>query len=177
MWFTSDGIFVCEINAVVEREAGVTREDLHVAANLDELPGRPAKIMCVARSPEKQAAFEHLKHALAGRLMAVRSHARLLELGSSEAGKASAAAIIANMLGIEPHNTVAAGDGENDIEMLRQAGCAITVANAVPAIRDFADFVGSSCDDGGLAEGIDWIIDREKRGNPIARPFKEEADA
>ena len=85
--------------------------------------------------------------------------------------------MIANMLGVERRNTVAAGDGENDIEMLRQAGCAITVANAVPGIRDFADFVGRSCDDGGLAEGIDWIIDREKRGNPIARPFEEEADA
>jgi hypothetical protein len=163
------------MTAVVGREAGITRESLHVVATPEYLPGNPAKIMCVALDPERQAAFTHLKRALAGRLTAVQSHARLLELGPLGADKADAAALIANTLGIERHNIVAAGDGENDIEMLRRAGCAITVANAVPAIHEFAHFIGSSCDDGGLADGIGWLLNRKL--SLIARPFEETADA
>lgn len=44
-------------------------------------------------------------------------------------------------LGISHHNTVAVGDAENDLSMLRLAEVGVAVANAVQAVRDAADQV------------------------------------
>jgi Cof subfamily protein (haloacid dehalogenase superfamily) len=162
MWYAADGIHVLDKTAVVEREAGITGEALRVAANAEALPGSPNKIMCVAWTAEGQEAFGKIRDGFAGRMAMTRSHARLLELGPA-GSKAVAARRVAAALGFDLGVTAAAGDAESDSEMLAQAGFALTVANAIDDIRRFADFVGRSCDDGGIADGVDWLMTRNER--------------
>jgi len=42
---------------------------------------------------------------------------------------------------LSPHNVVGIGDAENDHAFLRACGCNAAVANALPAVKDTADFV------------------------------------
>jgi hydroxymethylpyrimidine pyrophosphatase-like HAD family hydrolase len=44
-------------------------------------------------------------------------------------------------LGLSPHNTIAVGDAENDLSLLRVAEVGAAVANAGPSIADHADLV------------------------------------
>lgn len=60
-------------------------------------------------------------------------------------------------LGIPPERTAAAGDGENDVPMLRVAGHAIAVANAVDELKAIADVVTRSPGGHGIAE---WLEER-----------------
>src|SRR5512146_3003505 len=55
-------------------------------------------------------------------------------------------------LGLSPHNTIAAGDAENDLALLHAAEVGAAVANAVPSLAAQADLRLGSRDGTGVAE-------------------------
>ena len=57
-------------------------------------------------------------------------------------------------LGILPSDTIAFGDAENDIPMLRAAGIGVAMANAAPAVKAAADYVTLSNNDDGIAAAL-----------------------
>jgi Cof subfamily protein (haloacid dehalogenase superfamily) len=48
---------------------------------------------------------------------------------------------VMEMLGIEKEKTAAVGDGENDLPMLRTAGCAVAMRNAMESLKSEADYI------------------------------------
>ncbi len=54
------------------------------------------------------------------------------------------------------------GDYDNDLEMLRGADVAVCPENAVPAVKEIADYEVCHCKDGALANMIDLIEARQK---------------
>jgi hydroxymethylpyrimidine pyrophosphatase-like HAD family hydrolase len=65
---------------------------------------------------------------------------------------------LAEQRGYSRDEVIAIGDGLNDVEMVQWAGLGVAVANAVPELRDIADFVTTSCDEEGVAQVIDRFI-------------------
>ncbi len=72
--------------------------------------------------------------------------------------KASGLVVGLNQLGICPHQTVAVGDAENDCALLRLSGCGVAVANALPMLKERADFVTKGDRGAGVVELIDRLI-------------------
>ena len=61
--------------------------------------------------------------------------------------------------GIRLEDTLAFGDGGNDIPMLRHAGIGIAMGNAADHVKAAADYVTTSVDEDGVAEGIQqWLM-------------------
>jgi hydroxymethylpyrimidine pyrophosphatase-like HAD family hydrolase len=58
--------------------------------------------------------------------------------------------------------SLAVGDDWNDIEMLRQAGLGVAVANAHPAVLAIADDVVPSVAEGGVAVAFDRYVLRPR---------------
>ena len=54
-------------------------------------------------------------------------------------------------LGISVRETMAFGDGHNDIEMLRFAGIGVAMGNASDEVKGAADYVTDSVDEDGIA--------------------------
>ena len=73
-------------------------------------------------------------------------------------------------LGLSEHNVVAVGDAENDHAFMQSAGFSVAVANALPAVKEEADFVTASSRGAGVVELIDLVL--EKDADAFA-PFKE----
>ena len=46
-----------------------------------------------------------------------------------------------SLIGLSTRYTIGVGDAENDHAFLRICGCGIAVANALPALKERADFV------------------------------------
>jgi len=159
MWFAAGAIHALAYDPVVAREAGVTGEPVEIAGTLAGLPGEPGKIMCVAADPAERAHFETVRTRFGARLSISSSHRRFLEIGPQGVSKRAAAEVVAARLGIDPRECAAAGDAENDLEMLTWAGVAVTVENAVPQARGLAGFVAASCDEGGLADAVAWLLE------------------
>lgn len=61
-------------------------------------------------------------------------------------------------LGLSPHNTVAVGDAENDHAFLSRCECAVAVANALPMLKERADFVTRGSHGAGVVELIDMLV-------------------
>ena len=62
---------------------------------------------------------------------------------------------------ISPHNVVALGDAENDHALLKLAECAVAVANALPTLKERADFVTEGEDGRGVIELIDELVNED----------------
>lgn len=61
-------------------------------------------------------------------------------------------------LGLSPHNTVGVGDAENDHAFLDLCKCSVAVANALPIVKERADFVTNGNRGAGVTELIDKLI-------------------
>ena len=56
--------------------------------------------------------------------------------------------------GIRPDETIAFGDGGNDIAMLRHAGIGVAMDNAEDDVKQAADYVTASVDDDGVRKAL-----------------------
>jgi HAD superfamily hydrolase (TIGR01484 family) len=82
--------------------------------------------------------------------------------------KASGLRAALGELGLSPHNVVGVGDGENDHAFLNLCECEVAVDNALPMLKDKADFVTRGDHGAGVRELIEELVatdlaDREER--------------
>eukprot|EP00475_Leptophrys_vorax_P027390 TRINITY_DN39075_c0_g1_i1.p1 TRINITY_DN39075_c0_g1~~TRINITY_DN39075_c0_g1_i1.p1 ORF type:complete len:386 (-),score=22.76 TRINITY_DN39075_c0_g1_i1:219-1376(-) len=96
-----------------------------------------------------------LDAALNGRGSLVSSVPGMLEVLPPGASKAVGLSSVLEMLDIHPQQVLAAGDGENDIEMLQMAGLGVAMGNAGPSVKAVADYVSAENDQDGLAAAVE----------------------
>jgi Cof subfamily protein (haloacid dehalogenase superfamily) len=82
----------------------------------------------------------------------------MLEVLPPNASKGAALKMLLRDLRISPENVLAAGDAENDIEMIQLAGVGIAMGQAVQKVKDAADQVVASNDEDGFAEAIERFV-------------------
>ena len=89
----------------------------------------------------------------------VDSEETSLELSAPGISKGRGLTELCAHLGITPEETIAVGDGNNDIEIMKTAGLAIAMGNAIDAVKACADVVVSDCDHDGCARAIyDYLL-------------------
>ncbi|EZH67095.1 hypothetical protein DH09_03935 [Bacillaceae bacterium JMAK1] len=84
----------------------------------------------------------------------VRWHDLSLDLIPSGGSKAVGIKKVADLLHIDMKDTIAFGDGLNDIEMLQAAGTGVAMGNGKDVVKSVADFTTTHVDDEGIYEGL-----------------------
>jgi len=83
-----------------------------------------------------------------------------LEVKSPGDSKGNGLKFIRNYFGVDKDEVLAIGDYINDFELLKEAGVAVAVENAVDELKNKADFVTEkSNNEGAVAEVIDLILE------------------
>ena len=77
-----------------------------------------------------------------------------LEFTRSGVDKGQGLIHLANHLGIPIEQTMAVGDSENDLEILKAAGTSVAMSNAIDEIKACADLVTLSNEEDGVAHAI-----------------------
>lgn len=77
-----------------------------------------------------------------------------IEFNAPGADKGTALRELCRRLGIAPEETIAFGDGTNDISMLRAAGIGVAMANAPDEVKAAADYVTDTNNNAGVAQAI-----------------------
>lgn len=75
-----------------------------------------------------------------------------LEINAADATKGDALLALCRELDLNPAETIAFGDGTNDLTMLRQAGIGVAMANGAPEVLAAADLTAPSNQEDGVAQ-------------------------
>ena len=60
----------------------------------------------------------------------------------------------------EREEIMAFGDGNNDLKMLKEVGTGVAMENAIPSLKEAADYVTLSNDEEGVAKFIEkYVLD------------------
>lgn len=79
--------------------------------------------------------------------------------------KATALQILVDYIGVELTDVIAFGDDWNDLGMLKLAGAAVAVSNAIDEVKAIADDVTDSHDDDGVAVWLEKTILKKEQGS------------
>jgi len=77
-----------------------------------------------------------------------------VDIVSASGGKVAGIKEYLKQTGIRREETMAFGDGENDMGMLEFVGIGVAMGNAEPCVKEIADHVTSSVDEGGILNAL-----------------------
>ena len=88
----------------------------------------------------------------------VRSQSYYLDVTARGANKGQGITALAAAFGLRLDQVAVLGDNANDVSMFRRAGLSIAMGQAAPEVQAEADFVSTSNEHGGVADGIERFI-------------------
>jgi HAD superfamily hydrolase (TIGR01484 family) len=104
-----------------------------------EVPVSVGRCIVATWEPHQNAVLEVIRElGLELQIIFNKGAVMVLPAGVSKASGLEAAL---GLLKLSPHNVAGIGDAENDHSFLRYCGCAVAVANALPLLKESADFV------------------------------------
>ena len=115
----------------------------------------PTKLVVVASPEDLDALRPRLVARFGGRLFIAKSLPHFLEFASPRVSKGTGLAFVAEHLGFTAAETLAFGDGENDLELIEWAGYGVSVENGEELLKARADWV---CP-GPAEEGVAAVIE------------------
>ncbi|HLY31883.1 MAG TPA: Cof-type HAD-IIB family hydrolase [Ktedonobacterales bacterium] len=169
-WYTADTIYTDAPTGPLDAILRAYHEPpiRHVAA-LDpqrvQLP--PAVKLLVTGSHERLARLRAaLAPELAETLEVIGTTPDFLECMSRSVSKGAALRRLMEQLSVARDDTLAIGDGENDISLIEAAGMGIAMGNAVPALTQRARLLTASNDNDGVALALERFIAENQRIGP-----------
>jgi Cof subfamily protein (haloacid dehalogenase superfamily) len=157
--YVDDELYVARETPESDAYAGFQHLVVHAVGELlDWLPKAPTKLVVVGDPHELDGLEVEMKARFGGRLYISKSLPHFLEFASPAVTKGAGLAFAAERLGFSRKQTVAFGDGENDVELLDWAGYGVAVANAHRRVLAIADFVCPSVDEEGVAQVIEAYL-------------------
>jgi Cof subfamily protein (haloacid dehalogenase superfamily) len=157
--YVDDELYVSAITPESQRYADFQQIEVHPVGELQRwLTVAPTKLVCIGDPDELGRLGGELRERFAGRLWISKSLPYFLEFAAEGVSKASGLAFLAERLGFEAAETIAFGDGENDVELLEWAGYAIAVANAHERVKELADWVCPPVGEEGVASVIEALL-------------------
>ncbi|MFR9620701.1 MAG: Cof-type HAD-IIB family hydrolase [Rikenellaceae bacterium] len=131
----------CRVESFVEAVDFVANKCLAV--------GDPQRLI-----PLQERVMERFSHCM----NAFRSEPYFLELVPKGIDKALSLGRLIEYLGVDRSETVAVGDGFNDLSMIEFAGLGVAMANAQPEVKAVADYITLSNEEDGVAALVEKFI-------------------
>jgi Cof subfamily protein (haloacid dehalogenase superfamily) len=159
--YVDDELYVARVTPEAEQYASFQNIELHVVGPLLEwLEREPTKLVVVGDPHELDALGVKMRAHFGDRLFIAKSLPIFLEFAHPAVSKGTGLQFLADRIGITPAQTVAFGDGENDLELLEWAGYAVAVENANPALKERANLIAPSVGEEGVAQVIEAFLNR-----------------
>jgi Cof subfamily protein (haloacid dehalogenase superfamily) len=132
---------------------------INVVADLDAaMRSTTPKLVIVAKREVLEALLPEVRRLWKGTLNAATSMPTYLEFTSIESDKANALAFLCKRMGITQEQSVAVGDGRNDVSMIAWAGLGIAVEGSEPEVIAAADRTIPRPGHGGIQQLSDLLI-------------------
>ena len=152
--------YFCRENDTMQSFRAVTNLP-NLTCDYREINEPIAKFIFGSEKNEEILAVEKVlrSHKRADEFDFIRSERALFEILPKGINKGVVIEKLAEYLGIDKKRTIAIGDYNNDVAMLRKAGVGIAVANACPEALEAADIITVSNEEHAIARVISDIED------------------
>lgn len=159
--YTDDTVYIYNINK---------GEEEFLWHRMDYIPIRKEEIEMLADKPLAKILFQNTDiryleklardlEPITGDTFVSYSSNRYLEFNQQGVNKGQGLLCLAKILGVDPRDTIAIGDNNNDLTMIQAAGLGCCVSNATDMVKKKSDYVSEAdCDEGGVAEIIEKFV-------------------
>ncbi|MBR3278514.1 MAG: HAD family phosphatase [Lachnospiraceae bacterium] len=159
--YTDDTVYIYNINE---------GEEKFLWHRMDYIPIRKEEIQMLADKPLAKILFQNTDvkylekiakdlEPITGDTFVSYSSNRYLEFNQQGVNKGQGLLSLAEILGVDPKDTIAIGDNDNDLTMIQAAGLGCCVSNATEAVKKNSDYIAEAdCDEGGVAEIIEKFV-------------------
>lgn len=151
------------INTYASGENALIRMPLQVTDLADMDPNEHyVKFMFIGEEDEVNAWRDALPQRIKDTYYIVKSTPNFLEFMHKDATKGNGLLALAKALDIDPSETMALGDQQNDVTMIKAAGLGVAMGNAVAEVRENADVITTTQNQDGVGLAVEkWVLGRE----------------
>ncbi len=118
----------------------------------------PTKLVIVDHPDDVPGWLEEAQQVFSGRLFVTRSLPHYVEIGGLEGTKSTALKFLCGHWDVDSARAIAFGDADNDVDMLRFAGCGVAVGPMTDKVREAADEVVPNVDEDGVALYVEKLL-------------------
>ncbi len=139
-----------EVDSIFRGEIAV--ENLNQAKPLEEVLGQRILQLTPFFSEDYECRMmQRIPSCISGRW-----HPAFTDITVKGADKGEGIRTLASYLGIELRQTIAFGDGGNDVSMIKVAGFGVAMGNALESLKAVADYTTDSVDDDGILHALQY---------------------
>lgn len=161
--YVDDELYGTEDNERIRNYSKQSNIPYRIEPDFNKLIEHPMNKLLIIDEPERldEVALELLS-LIGDRTHITKSKAHYLEIMHKEGTKGHALRYLAGHIGCTMDETIAIGDAWNDREMIMAAGLGVAMGNAVPALKELADYVTLSNNEDGVKHVIEkFVLNRE----------------
>ena len=157
--YHGDRVFVSKVTPWVKAYSERNRGGLKVVSDLKEMASKkPTRIVAVGEDSAVESLTAQLKEQFESELHVTRSLPHFCEILHPEGGKHRALAWLCRYLDIDERETIAFGNGYNDVDMLKWAGLGVAVGDAVAEALNVADRIAPPMEEDGAARVLEDLL-------------------
>ncbi len=146
---------IADISAQLQIPAVIYRND----EILEHFPEKWPKAVMFLNNLEQRSLRDVIEANKTVAFDTVFSSPLLLELLPRDVNKGSAFEILCARFGIDPQNTMAIGDEDNDVPMLKKSKFGVAMANGTELVKASADYITGSLQEHGLSQAVYRFLD------------------
>jgi Cof subfamily protein (haloacid dehalogenase superfamily) len=157
--YVGDELYVSHVTPAARNYAEFQHLPIHPVGDLlDWLTEPPTKLVLVGDPEALDAVEARAKAEFDGRLHISKSLPYFLEFAKDGVTKGAGLDFLAGHMGFTRDETIAFGDGENDVELVEWAGYGIAVENAHERVKAVADWICPSAEHEGVAQVLESFL-------------------
>lgn len=159
--YIEDRLYTAEDNDQIQAYAAQSSIPYVISESFETLvttSPHQTKLVVIDEPARLDAAKLELERLLGPDVHLTKSKDHYLELLHREGTKGHALRFLADYYDIPLEETIAIGDAWNDKEMIEVAGLGVAMANAVPGLKDLADYVTLSNNEDGVKHVLEKFV-------------------
>ncbi|ATW25911.1 Cof-type HAD-IIB family hydrolase [Candidatus Formimonas warabiya] len=157
--YLDDDLYVHKITSEVRTYCRLARVPYQEVGNLSSILDRdPTKLLFIGAAEKLDHLWIKVKKIFGDRLYITKSKPQYLEFTHPQGTKGHGLSAVARHLGVQKEEIIAFGDSFNDLELFRNAGFAVAMANARDEIKKEAHYVTGSNNEEGVARAIEKFV-------------------
>jgi Cof subfamily protein (haloacid dehalogenase superfamily) len=161
--YVGDQLYVSEVTQHARDYAEFQHLEIQPVGDLLAWLGEPPTKLVLVGDPEALDGVEaRAKAHFGGELYISKSLPYFLEFAAAGVTKGAGLDFLAERMGFTQEQTIAFGDGENDVELVEWAGFGIAVDNAHERVKAVADWICPSARDEGVAQVLEVFLDSKR---------------